>query len=312
MFALAAALLASPLSAQAPPPPKLLIVISVDQLSGGLFDEYRAQFASGLARIASGALFSNSSSANGPQQALGQLMKSHRPGSRSVVVSGQRGGSDPIAGPNADQHWFWTGRRFESDLANAPFPPVVSRVNSVLAAALAQPRPALASTPFCQSRPGKNRLARGAGDISGFAASPELDGDTLALAAGLVDAMQLGRRADPDLVAINLSATGNVERSYGAASEEMCLHLTELDREIGDFLSFLDKRGIDYAVALDGIAQGQAPIAFWRPGFSGASVNTSVNTADIIATLAALIELPLPQGQPGRCLEGTPAFCPQR
>jgi predicted AlkP superfamily pyrophosphatase or phosphodiesterase len=30
----------------------------------------------------------------------------------------------------------------------------------------------------------------------------------------------------------------------------MCLQLTELDREIGDFLATLDSRGIDYAVAL--------------------------------------------------------------
>ena len=32
--------------------------------------------------------------------------------------------------------------------------------------------------------------------------------------------------------------------------EEMCLQLPELDRELGDFLAFLDGRGIDYAVAL--------------------------------------------------------------
>ena len=30
----------------------------------------------------------------------------------------------------------------------------------------------------------------------------------------------------------------------------MCLQLTELDREIGDFLKVLDSRGIDYSVAL--------------------------------------------------------------
>jgi predicted AlkP superfamily pyrophosphatase or phosphodiesterase len=124
--------------------------------------------------------------------------------------------------------------------------------------------------------------------------------------------MQLGRRADPDIVTIDLSATGNVSRSYGGGSEEMCLQLTELDREIGDFLSLLDSRGIDYAVALDGIADGPAPIAFWRPGFSGESVDTPADTIDMVPTLAALIELPLPPGLPGRCLEGTPAFCRER
>jgi hypothetical protein len=307
----AAALLSSPLAAQAPPPPRLLLVISVDQLSGDLFDEYRGQFTGGLARIASGALFRNGTSreANGPS--LGEFMKAHWPASRNVAVSGQPA-PDPIAGQNPDQHWFWTATKFRSDLTKARVPSVVLRVNAAVAAALEQPRAPLDAPPFCQSRPRKSELARRAGDADALAASPELDGDTLALAAGLVDEMQLGHRADPDLLTIDLSATGNVARSYGAGSEEMCLQLTELDRDIGDFLSLLDSRGIDYAVALDGIAQGQVPIAFWRPGFSGASVDTAVETLDMVPTLAALVELPLPAGVPGRCLEGTPAFCPQR
>jgi len=308
---IAAALLSSPLAAQAPPPPKLLVVISVDQLSGDLFDEYRPQFAGGLARIASGALFQNGSSREPRGQPLGELMKAHWPDSRSVAVSG-RSGPDPIAGETLDQHWFWAGTKFRSDLANARVPRVVLKVNAAVAAALSRPRPPLDAPSFCQPRPRKSQLARAAGDTLALTASPELDGDTLALAAGLVDEMQLGRRASPDMLSIDLSATGNVASSYGAGSEEMCLQLTELDREIGDFLSLLDARGIDYAIALDGIAQGRVPIAFWRPGFSGASVKTAVDPADMVPTLAALIELPLPAGLPGRCLEGTPAFCQQR
>src|SRR4051812_50058607 len=42
-----------------PPKPKLLVVISVDQFSADLFDEYRPQFTGGLARLASGAVFRN-------------------------------------------------------------------------------------------------------------------------------------------------------------------------------------------------------------------------------------------------------------
>jgi predicted AlkP superfamily pyrophosphatase or phosphodiesterase len=59
IVAAAAALLASQAAAQTPPPPKLLVVISVDQFSADLFDEYRAQFTGGLARLASGAVFRN-------------------------------------------------------------------------------------------------------------------------------------------------------------------------------------------------------------------------------------------------------------
>lgn len=41
------------------PPPKLLIVISVDQLSSDLFEEYRPHFTGGLARLAGGTVFRN-------------------------------------------------------------------------------------------------------------------------------------------------------------------------------------------------------------------------------------------------------------
>jgi type I phosphodiesterase/nucleotide pyrophosphatase len=307
----AAALLPSPLAAQEPPPPRLLVTISVDQLSGDLFDEYRPQFAGGFARIASGALFRNGSSREIQSQSLGELMKAHWPDSRIVLVSG-RSGPDPIAGPSPDQHWYWAGTKFQSGIASARVPGIVPKVNAAIAEALTKARPPLGAPPFCQSKAGKNQLARSAGDTLALAASPELDGDTLALAAGLVDQMQLGRRADPDMLTIDLSATGNVARSYGPGSEEMCLQLTELDREIKDFLALLDARGIDYAVALEGTAREKLPIAFWRPGFSGTSVNTAVDAIDIVPTLATLIELPLPAGLPGHCLEGTPAFCPQR
>jgi len=304
--------------------PKLLVVISVDQFSADLFDEYRPQFSGGLARIASGAAFHNgyqshaatetcpghstiltgnhpahtgiignvwidqtvnrsdttvycaedervpgSSSTNytvSPVHlmvpTLGELMKRAYPGSRNVAVSGKDRAAVMMTGHVADQRWYWTGQRFDTDLKSAPVPNSVAKVNGAIAAALAQPRPPLDPTPFCQakareipvpggSKPvGTGRLARNANDPAALRASPELDGDTLALAAALVDEMQLGRRADPDLLAISLSATDYVGHTYGTEGEEMCLQLLELDREIGDFLSVLDARGIDYSVAL--------------------------------------------------------------
>src|SRR3954465_8800131 len=59
ILAAAAALLASQSAAQAPNPPRLLVVISVDQFSANLFDEYRPQFTAGLARLATGTVFRN-------------------------------------------------------------------------------------------------------------------------------------------------------------------------------------------------------------------------------------------------------------
>jgi hypothetical protein len=304
--------------------PKLLVVISVDQFSADLFDEYRPQFSGGLARLASGAAFRNGYQSHAATETcpghstiltgshpartgiignlwidqsvtrsdktiycaederapgssstsytvspghllvptFGELVKGAHPGSRNVAVAGKDRAAVMMTGRNVDQRWYWTGQKFETDLKSAPVPGSVVKVNSAVAAALAQPRPALEPTPFCQAKArqipiegggkpvGSGGLARSAGDAAALRASPELDGDTLALAASLVDEMQLGRKAEPDVLAISLSATDYVGHSYGTEGEEMCLQLLELDREIGDFLAVLDARGIDYAVVL--------------------------------------------------------------
>lgn len=324
LFLAAAVMFASQVQAQAPTPPKLLVVISVDQFSADLFDEYRPHYQNGLARLASGAAFHNgyqshaatetcpghstiltgdhpyrtgiiantwldqsvsrpdkmvycaedetvpgSSVANytvSPKHlmvpTLGELMKRVRPASRSVAVSGKDRAAVMMTGHVVDQRWFWNGKTFVTDQKGATVPQIVGRVNAAVAAALAQPRPPLDPPPFCQAKAkpveiensnkvvGNGQFARAAGDANALRASPELDGDTLALAAGLVDEMQLGRGPAPDLLAISLSATDYVGHGYGTDGEEMCLQMLELDREIGDFLSVLDDRGIDYEVAL--------------------------------------------------------------
>jgi predicted AlkP superfamily pyrophosphatase or phosphodiesterase len=324
VLAAAAALFASQSAAQAPSPPKLLVVISVDQFSADLFDEYRPQFSGGFARLASGTVFRNgyqshaatetcpghstiltgdhpartgiignvwidqsiaradksvycvedetipgSSSVHytvSPQHlmvsTLGELLKAAHPGSRNVAVSGKDRAAVMMTGRKADQRWYWDGARFATDLKDVPVPQSVPRANAAIAAALAQPRPPLEPPPFCQAKSrtiaveggakpvGGGLFARNAGDANAFRASPELDGDTLALSAALVDGMQLGRRADPDVLAISLSATDYVGHTYGTEGEEMCLQLLSLDRDLGDFLAVLDSRGIDYAVTL--------------------------------------------------------------
>ena len=59
LLAAAAAFFASQSTAQAPAPPKLVVVLSVDQFSADLWDEYRPQFSGGFARLASGTVFHN-------------------------------------------------------------------------------------------------------------------------------------------------------------------------------------------------------------------------------------------------------------
>ncbi|MES2136246.1 MAG: alkaline phosphatase family protein [Pseudomonadota bacterium] len=193
---------------------------------------------------------------------LGELMKARWPSSRNVAVSGKDRAAVMMSGHRADQRWYWTGAKFATDLDGAAVPQSVTKVNALVAQGLGQARPPLEPTPFCLAKEklvavegggkpvGTGRFARAAGDQAAFRASPELDGDTLALAAALVDEMRLGRGPSPDVLAVSLSATDYVGHSYGTEGEEMCLQLTELDREIGDFLKVLDARGIDYSVAL--------------------------------------------------------------
>jgi hypothetical protein len=333
IFAASAALAATTACAQpAPAPqasssgsaPKLLVVISIDQFSADLWDEYRPHFTGGLARLGQGTVFHNGYQSHAATETcpghstiltgdhpsrtgiignvwidqsvhrsdvsvycaedehvagsssssytvspmhllvptLGELLKAARPGSRNVAVSGKDRAAVMMSGHIADQRWYWTGKRFDTDLKGVTVPQVVPKVNAAITAALAQPRPALEPNPFCQSKAraiavegggkpvGAGTFARNADDASAFRASPEFDGDTLALAAGLVDEMKLGRGTDPDVLAVSLSATDYVGHTYGTEGEEMCLQLLELDREIGDFLAMLDSRGIDYSVAL--------------------------------------------------------------
>jgi len=314
---------ADPPAQPAPGAPKLLVVISVDQFSANLWDEYRPHFTQGFARLAQGAVFHNGYQSHAATETcpghstiltgdhpartgiianvwtdqsaprtdksvycaedeavagsnstaytvspkhllvptLGELLKTRWPASRNVAVSGKDRAAVMMTGHSVDQRWYWTGQKYDTDLAvSAPL--VVAKVNAAVAAALAQPREPLEPTPFCQAKArvipiegggkpvGGGQLGRAAGDTAAFRASPEFDGDTLALAAGLVDEMKLGRGAAPDVLAISLSATDYVGHTYGTEGEEMCLQLLELDREIGDFLSLLDSRGINYAVAL--------------------------------------------------------------
>ena len=315
---------ASQSPAQTASPPKLLVVIAIDQFSANLFDEYRPQFTGGLERLATGTVFRNgyqshaltetcpghstlltgdhpartgvinnnwidqsiaradktvycaedesvpgTTSTNYQVSAkhllvgtLGELMKRRWPKSRNVAVSGKDRAAVMMSGHLADQRWYWNGKTFVTDLKGVPVPRVVPRFDAALAASLTQARPPLEPPPYCQAKArataltgggtsvGTGQFARAAGDLVAFRASPEIDGDTLALAAGLVDEMQLGRRSDPDLLSISLSATDYVGHAYGTEGEEMCLQLLELDREIGDFLHLLDSRGINYAVVL--------------------------------------------------------------
>jgi predicted AlkP superfamily pyrophosphatase or phosphodiesterase len=320
----AAAMLAAPVQAQPAPPPKLTVLISVDQLSSTLLDEYRPMLRGGFARLGSGTVFPHAYQGHAATETcpghstiltgsrpsrtgiianiwydltqtrsdkaiycaedervpgtssvaytvspwhlkvptLGEYMKRQWPASRSVAVAGKDRAAIMMTGQRPDQRWFWNGKTYATDLKGSAIPISVTSANTAVAALIAQPQAGLEPPALCavKSRPvpvegggkpvGAGRFERAAGEISKFRASPEFDGATLALAAGLVREMKLGKGAAPDLLAVGLSATDYVGHTYGTEGQEMCLQLLSLDRDLGDFLAFLDHEGLDYSVVL--------------------------------------------------------------
>jgi hypothetical protein len=350
-----------------PAPPRLLIVLSIDQLSSDLWDEYRPHFTGGLARLAGGAVFRNGYQSHAATETcpghstiltgslparsgiianhwydlrqtrsdkgvycaedervpgssstaytvspvhlkvptLGELLKARSPASRNVAVAGKDRAAVMMSGQRPDQRWYWDGKAFATDLKGVPAPRTLGLANAAIAASIAAPREPLQAPPLCAGKArsvaiegggkpvGEGRFARAAGDLRAFRSAPEFDGAVLAVAAGLIQEMQLGRDASPDVLAVGLSATDYVGHSFGTGGGEMCLQLLSLDRELGDFFRLLDSSGLDYAVALTSDHGGQdVPERLRLQGVTQAArVDKQIGAAAVGKQLAAKLGL---------------------
>lgn len=200
---------------------------------------------------------------------LGERMKAADPASRVVSVSGKDRAAVMMGGHKVDQLWWWDGGNVLigdrplynfTTYAGRATPAVVKRAQDAVAQQIATEQPPLELPDFCKPRDravqagpisvGTDRFARAKGDGDAFHTSPEIDGATLALAAGLAQDMKLGQGPAPDILNISLSATDYVGHAYGTQGAEMCLQLASLDRDLGDFFATLDATGVDYAVVL--------------------------------------------------------------
>ncbi len=309
----------------ATPPPKLLVMIAVDQFSADLFAEYRGKFTGGLARLASGIVFpsgyqahaatetcpghstiltgshpartgivannyfdlavgredkriycaedesvAGASSGSGKYAAsiqhllvptLGDLMKARDPAAQVVSVAGKDRAAIMMGGRRADE-LMWLVPTGLTSYRGTALSPTATQASNAIAAAIGQPRAGLTLPADCANRDiaipvndkggsvGTGRLARDAGDFRKFMASPEADGAVLATAAALRQVRKMGEGSGTDLLIVGLSATDYVGHGAGTEGAEMCLQMTGLDRELGDFFARLDATGIDYAVAL--------------------------------------------------------------
>jgi predicted AlkP superfamily pyrophosphatase or phosphodiesterase len=195
--------------------------------------------------------------------ALGDHMKRANPRSRVAAVAAKDRAAIMMGGYAPDQRWWWAGKEFTADPKVTTAPAKVGAlVNASIADALSRPREALELPALCQTMHrsiavggggtavGAGRFARKEGDSRAFRASPEVDGATLALAAGLQQEMQLGKGEATDLLIVGLSATDYVGHSFGTQGSEMCLQMLALDRSLGDFFARVDAAGVDYLAVL--------------------------------------------------------------
>ena len=313
LFAATAASAIPPVMTPPPPaaPPQLTVVIAVDGLSNDVFDRFRVNLGGGLARVGGGARFSLEGPGN-LIEGLSETVERGRPGSQSLVVSGAPGLTDGAA----EQRWGFASGRFEKLSAAAP-PAIAEQGNAAIAQAIANAQPALEAPPECASPPlatGGTRFARAAGDLAGYAASPQMDGGTLAFALALARDLGLGSTSTrADIVAIGLSATAAVSAAHGAASQEMCLNLLSLDRDLGDAFAYLDRTGVDYAVVLAGVSSEPAPLLFWRKGWVTPATGGPARRADIVPTIAAMVGAGPVTAGTGTCLSGMAGIiCPPK
>jgi predicted AlkP superfamily pyrophosphatase or phosphodiesterase len=74
-----------------------------------------------------------------------------------------------------------------------------------------------------------------------FAGTPMLDAATLDYAEAMVHSLGLGRDDAPDFLNVSLSQTDRIGHTYGPRSREQLDNLLRLDRELGEFFTFLDR-----------------------------------------------------------------------
>ena len=236
---------------------------------------------------------------------LGDFLKTASPQSRVVAVTGKDRSGVMMIGRSADQRWYWQADRFATDLA-APAPRSLALINRAVTTMIAAPEGGLEAPPQCVAKArtyqlkgsgrfvGNGRFARPGGDAVAFRASPALDGATLALAAGLIGEMSLGKGPATDLLAVSLAATDYVGHAFGTGGQEMCLQMLSLDRDLGDFFRRLDAAGIDYAVALSADHGGpDIPERARANGIAGADwIDPQLSGAEVGKALQLKLNLP--------------------
>lgn len=190
---------------------------------------------------------------------LGEMMKAANPATRNVAVSAKDRAVMMMGGHKIDAAYWYNKGAFVT-LRGRDLSPAATAENAALAALLKTGAPAMAAPAWCGKTDaavavGKGQLGTGRfvmepNKPDALRVSPRMDAATVDLANALVDEMDLGKGAAPDILSVSLSATDYVGHATGTNGLEMCIQIAELDKAIGRLLAHLDARGIDYAVVL--------------------------------------------------------------
>ena len=165
---------------------------------------------------------------------LGDMMKDRDPRAQVVSVAGKDRSAIMMGGHRADE-LMWLAPTGLASYRGTTLSPTAQQASAAIAAAIAQPRPALTLPADCARQDiaialddkvgsvGTGRLARDAGDFRRFLASPEADGAVLATAAALRQMRRMGEGDTTDLLIVGLAATDYVGHGTGTEGAEMCL-----------------------------------------------------------------------------------------
>jgi arylsulfatase A-like enzyme len=156
---------------------------------------------------------------------------------------------DPLAGFTTSRYYAralpgWLAR-FDADRGLAPF--AAAKLPERWSHRTDDPRALRDDDPsespqWSRTSPHPVRASTQRETIDALRRTPYLDQLTLDLARTIVDAERLAEGPDTSLLAVSLSATDHIGHAYGPDSQEALAALEELDRQLGDFLAFLEAR----------------------------------------------------------------------
>lgn len=191
---------------------------------------------------------------------LGDRLKKLSPESRNVAVSGKDRGALMMGGHDVDAIYWWKDKGFTT-LKGRSIAPAIGTINASIGASIDKARAPYAIPAGCEARSraitinetesvGAYAFQRPEGYSKTFRGSPDFDAVTVDAALALVQSMKLGQGEAVDILSLSLSATDYIGHAFGTGGLEMCIQMSELDRNLGVLFSALDAQNIDYIAML--------------------------------------------------------------